>query len=146
MKTIAQSDRQSLWAVLGIVAVVFAGCANMPATKNVQVTLSGSQEVPPVTTAAKGFGTITVGEDKSVSGNVTTAGVVGVAAHIHDGAAGKNGPVIIPMVKTSDNTWSVVAGAKFTDAQYENFKAGNLYVNVHSAANKGGEVRGQIKP
>lgn len=146
MKIIGQSGRQSLWAVLSIVSVLFAGCANMPATKNVQVTLSGSQEVPPVTTAASGFGTITVGEDKSVSGNVTTAGVVGVAAHIHDGAPGKNGPVIIPMIKNSDNTWSVVAGAKFTDAQYENFKAGNLYVNVHSAANKGGEVRGQIKP
>ena len=33
-----------------------------------------------------------------------------------------------------------------TDAQYEAFKAGNLYVNVHSAANKGGEIRGQLKP
>ena len=142
MKTI----RQSLWAVLGVVAVLIAGCATMDATKNVQVTLGGGQEVPPVTTAATGSGTITVGEDKSVSGSVTTAGVVGVAAHIHDGAAGKNGPVIVPMTKTGDNTWTVAAGAKFTDAQYENFKAGNLYVNVHSAANKGGEVRGQIKP
>jgi predicted small secreted protein len=142
MKTI----RQLLWAVLGVVAVLFAGCATMDGNKNVQVTLSGSQEVPPVTTAATGSGTITVGADKAVSGSVTTSGVVGVAAHIHDGAAGKNGPVIVPMTKTGDNTWTVAAGAKFTDAQYENFKAGNLYVNVHSAANKGGEVRGQIKP
>jgi hypothetical protein len=108
--------------------------------------LSGSQEVPPVTTAATGFGTITIGADKSVSGSVNTSGIVGVAAHIHDGAAGKNGPVIVPMTKTSDNTWSFAAGAKLTDAQYENFKAGNLYVNVHSAAHKGGEIRGQLKP
>ena len=38
------------------------------------------------------------------------------------------------------------AGAKLTDAQYDSFKAGNLYVNVHSAANKGGEIRAQLKP
>jgi len=40
----------------------------------------------------------------------------------------------------------VPAGSKLTDAQYESYKAGNLYVNVHSAANKGGEIRAQIKP
>ncbi len=78
-----------------------------------------------MTTAATGSGTITVGEDKSVSGSVTTSGVAGVAAHIHEAAAGKNGPVIVPMTKTGDNTWTVAAGAKFTDAQYESFKAGN---------------------
>jgi hypothetical protein len=142
MKTIAQS----VGGVLGLVAVLFAGCATMDATKNVQVTLRGSEEVPPVTTSATGSGTITIGEDKSVSGSVTTTGVAGVAAHIHDGAAGKNGPVIIPMTKSGDSTWTVVAGSKLTDAQYETFKAGGLYVNVHSAANKGGEIRGQLKP
>ena len=110
------------------------------------VTLSGAQEVPPVTTGASGSGTITVGADKSVSGSVTTSGVAVTAAHIHVAAPDKNGPVIIPLTKTSDNTWSVPAGAKLTDAQYESYKAGDLYVNVHSAANKGGEVRGQLKP
>ena len=146
MYALKQLARQSIWVILATVAALLSGCADMATSTNVQVTLSGSQEVPPVTTAASGSGTITVGADKSVSGSVTTAGVVGVAAHIHDGAAGKNGPVIIPLTKTSDNVWSVAAGAKLTDPQYENYKAGNLYVNVHSAANKGGEVRGQIKP
>ncbi len=146
MNTIVQSGRQSLRIVMGAVALLLAGCAGMSGTNNIQVTLSGAQEVPPVTTAATGFGTITVGDDKSVSGSVTTSGVVGVAAHIHDGAPGKNGPVIVPMTKSSDNTWSIPPGAKFTDAQYDSFKAGNLYVNVHSAANKGGEIRGQLKP
>jgi hypothetical protein len=67
-------------------------------------------------------------------------------AHIHQAAAGQNGPVIIPMTRTAEGTWTIPAGAKLTDAQYEAFKAGNLYVNVHTDANKGGEVRGQIKP
>ena len=118
----------------------------MGMTDSIQVTLSGSQEVPPVTTAASGSGNITVSADKAVSGNVTTTGLVGVAAHIHDGAPGKNGPVIVPLAKSSDNSWSVPAGAKFTDAQFASYKAGNLYINVHTAAHKGGEIRGQLKP
>jgi len=145
MNTLMQSRRKSLWMLMGIVALV-AGCAGMSGSGNTQVTLSGAQEVPPVTTAATGFGTITVGGDKSVSGSVSTSGVVGTVAHIHDGAPGKNGPVIVPLTKSSDNTWTVPPGTKFTDAQYEAYKAGNLYVNVHSAANKGGEIRGQLKP
>src|SRR4051812_1943182 len=145
MNTLMQAGRKSLWMLAGIVGLI-AGCAGMSGSGNTQVTLNGAQEVPPVTTAATGFGTITVGEDKSVSGSISTSGVVGTVAHIHDGASGKNGPVIVPLTKSSDNTWTVPPGTKFTDAQYEAYKAGNLYVNVHSAANKGGEIRGQLKP
>ena len=108
--------------------------------------LSGDQEVPPVTTTAKGSGTITISADKSVSGSVTTTGMPGTMAHIHEGAAGKNGPVVIPLSKTGDGVWSVPAGAKLTDEQYKSFEAGDLYVNVHSAAHQGGEIRAQLKP
>jgi hypothetical protein len=113
---------------------------------DVKVTLSGGEEVPPVTTSASGMGTITVNDDKTVSGSVTTKGVMGLAAHIHAAAPGKNGPPIITLTKEGDDKWSVPAGAKLTDEQYAAFKAGNLYVNVHSAANKPGEIRGQLKP
>jgi hypothetical protein len=106
--------------------------------------LSGANEVPPVKTAASGKGTITVGDDGSVSGSVTTTGVQGMAAHIHTGAADKNGPVIIPLTKDGD-TYKVPAGAKLTPDQMKAFKAGELYVNVHSADNKGGEIRAQLK-
>jgi len=108
------------------------------------VALSGANEVPPVKTAASGKGTITVGDDGSVSGSVTTTGVQGLAAHIHTGAADKNGPVIIPLTKDGD-TYKVPAGAKLTPDQMKAFKAGELYVNVHSADNKGGEIRAQLK-
>lgn len=113
--------------------------------QTVKVALSGDKEVPPVQTKATGNGTVTVAQDKSVSGSVKTSGVEGTAAHIHDGAPGKNGPVIIPLTKNGD-TWSVPAGSKLNDEQYKNFQAGNLYVNVHSAANKNGEIRGQLTP
>ncbi|NBT68689.1 MAG: CHRD domain-containing protein [Betaproteobacteria bacterium] len=116
------------------------------AAQAINVSLSGSQEVPAVTTSASGSGTITIAPDLSVSGSVTTMGVDGTMAHIHMAATGQNGPVIVPMTKTTDQVWSIPTGAKLTDAQYQSFKAGNLYVNVHSAANKGGEIRGQLKP
>jgi hypothetical protein len=112
----------------------------------VSVLLIGANEVPALNIATSGSGSFTVGADKSVSGSVTTSGVAGVAAHIHVGAAGKNGPVAVGLTKTSDNSWSAPAGAKFTDAQYDAYKAGETYVNVHSAANKGGEIRGQLRP
>src|SRR3954447_13212714 len=134
--------RASMALVAGVLAVS-SGMALAAATK---VTLSGDQEVPPVTTSASGNGTITVGDDKSVSGSVTTSGIAGMAAHIHEAAAGKNGPVAVPLTKTSDNVWSVPPGAKLNDAQFKSYKAGHLYVNVHSEAHKDGEIRGQLKP
>jgi len=118
--------------------------AAAPSGSNVM--LDGKQEVPPVNTAATGSGTITVLMDHSVSGTVTTTGVAGTAAHIHLAAKGASGPVIVPLNKTGDNTWAVPPGIRFNDTQYEAYKLGNLYVNVHSAAHPGGEIRGQIMP
>ena len=111
---------------------------------NVKVTLSGANEVPPVTTSASGEGTISIADDGAVSGSVSTKGVQGTAAHIHMGAAGKNGPVAVPFTKDGD-TYKAPAGAKLNADQLKAFKAGELYVNVHSAANPGGEIRGQLK-
>jgi hypothetical protein len=138
--------RQTLLGVVGAAAILIAGYPGASWSQEVKIALSGSQQVPPVTTSASGSGSVTVAPDKAVSGSVTTTGVAAIAAHIHQAAAGQNGPVIIPLTKTADNVWSVPAGAKLTDEQFTAFKAGNLYVNVHSAANKGGEIRGQLKP
>ena len=134
------SSRPSLF----VSAALLAGCAAMGP---VQVNITGAEEVPPATTSATGSGSVTVGEDKSVSGSFKLQNAAHItAAHIHAGAAGKNGPVIIPLQKSADNDWAVPPGAKLTDAQYESYKAGELYVNFHSAKYKGGEIRGQIQP
>ena len=146
MNALTQIRRGSLWVLLWAAVALFAGCATTSADKSIRVTLSGAEQNPPVTTSGSGSGTFTVGEDKSISGSITTTGVEGSVAHIHLAGKGKNGPVIIPLTKTSDNAWSVPAGAKLTDAQYESYKAGDLYVNVHSAKFKPGEIRGQLMP
>ena len=147
----ASRIRKIVGTGVGIAALVLAGCAEMGSMMHthhmVNVTLTGAEEVPPVATSARGAGTITVNADHSVGGSVTTTALAGaVAAHIHTGARGQNGPIAVGLVKTSDNVWSVPAGARMTDAQYEAFRAGNTYVNVHTPANKGGEIRGQLTP
>jgi hypothetical protein len=113
---------------------------------DVKVTLTGAEETPPVTTSASGVGTITIAADKSVSGTIKTTGIDGTVAHIHVGAPGVAGPVIITLTKGEGGVWSVPPGSKLTDEQYASFKAGNLYVNVHSAEHKPGEIRAQLKP
>jgi len=138
--------RRTLLAVFGVMAVFVAMGAGMASAVDVTVTLSGSQEVPPVTTSATGSGKITVAADQSISGSIKTTGIKGTAAHIHMAAPGANGPVIVPLTKDGDDGWAVGPGAKLQDAHYQAFKDGNLYVNVHTDANKGGEIRGQIKP
>lgn len=125
-----------------------AGCvlASAPAlAATMQVKLSGDEEVPAVKTGGSGAGSITINDDGSVSGSVTASGFAPTAAHIHEGAAGTNGKVIVPFTKDGDK-FSAPAGAKLTPDQLNAFKAGNLYVNIHSAAHPGGEVRAQLKP
>ena len=100
--------------------------------------------MPPVQTSASGDGTISVADDGTVSGSVTTKGIQGTAAHIHMGAPGSNGPVFVPFTKDGD-TYKAAAGAKLNADQLKAFKSGQLYFNVHSAANPNGEIRGQLK-
>lgn len=133
------------WPLAAALSVMFLA-TGVALAANVPVSLTGAQEVPPVATAASGSGAITINADKTVSGSVTTKGITGVAAHIHDGAVGKNGGVAVPLAKDGDGKWTVPAGARLTDAQYAAFEKGDLYVNVHSAAHPDGEIRGQLKP
>ena len=87
-----------------------------------------------------------VAADGALSGTINMKGVLGTMAHVHMGARGVNGPVIISSTKTSDGIWSVPAGTTLNTDRLTAYKAGSLYVNVHTDANKGGEVRAQLLP
>jgi len=141
-------------SMLAIVAVIaLAGCAGMrdklpdwvPGSGAMKVSLSGGEEVPPAKSDGKGSGSFRVAEDGTLTGSVTTEGVKGTMAHIHQAAKGQNGPVIVPLTKNGD-TYSVPEGRKLTADQIKALKDGNLYVNVHSDRYKGGEVRAQLQP
>lgn len=128
-----------------VLLCIIAGAASALAAE-VKVSLGGAEEVPPVSTRAAGSGVLTIKEDMSVSGGIATTGVAATMAHIHVGKAGTNGPVAITLTRNGDYGWTVPPGAKLTEAQYQAYRAGELYVNVHSEAHKGGEIRGQLIP
>jgi hypothetical protein len=111
---------------------------------DVKVNLLGDQEVPPVSTTAKGSGTISIHPDMTVTGGIKTTGIEATMAHIHVGAAGANGPIAIGLMRGGEGAWQVPMGSKLTEEQYRAYKAGELYVNVHSVEHKGGEIRGQL--
>lgn len=106
--------------------------------------LTGEQEVPPVITSGNGTGEFTVAQDGTISGSITTHGVPGTMAHIHQGAIGTNGPVIITLNRGEGGVWTVPPGSKLTAEQLSLYRTGALYVNVHTDANKGGEIRTQL--
>ena len=143
MMTLANLRRLLRPAVVAAAGLALTGGVS---AQTVKLTLSGAAEVPPASTSASGTGTITVAPDRTISGSVTTTGMKGTMAHIHEAAAGANGPVAIPLVRDGDGKWAVPAGTKLDDARFAAFKAGKLYVNVHSAQYPGGEVRAQLQP
>jgi hypothetical protein len=144
MHTLRQTHRRTAAVVWSSALAAIATCLSMTAMSET-LTLEGKNEVPPVTSTATGTAMVTIGADRSVKANVTASGVTATASHIHMGAAGANGPVIVPFAKTGDNAFAAGPDAKLTEEQYAAYKAGNLYVNVHSAANPGGEIRAQLK-
>jgi hypothetical protein len=136
---------RSLLALVAPLALLLMASANLYAQQPpMSISLNGSSVVPPVTTSAMGTGQIKVLPDRTVSGSVKVSGLVPTMAHIHEGAAGKNGPAIITLTKIADDTFTVPAAAKLTAAQYKSYLAGKLYVSVHSAQYPNGEIRAQL--
>jgi len=108
--------------------------------------MTAAQEVPVNASAASGSGRLVVDPaTRAVSGGITLTGITATAAHIHTGAVGVSGPVIVPLTDGGGGVWSVPASTVFTAAQLMAYKQGGLYFNAHSAAFPGGEIRGQIR-
>ncbi len=108
--------------------------------------LASAAEVPPVTSPGKGSATASLDTTtKTLTWTVTYSGLSGpaTAGHIHGPAAlGANAGVLVPF--SGDLASPIKGSATLSDAQVSDLEAGKLYVNLHTAANKPGEIRGQL--
>jgi hypothetical protein len=125
--------------------VIWASTLTVSEAGQQALQLSGSSETPAVSTKASGTATLNVDDNGMVSGGIKTSGIDGTAAHIHMGAAGASGPPIITLERAGKDQWMVPAGAKLSVEQLRAYKKGELYVNVHSKAHPGGELRAQLE-
>jgi hypothetical protein len=131
--------------------------------KKFTATLSGKDEVPPKNTKATGTAEFTLSSDgKTMNYKVSVKDIDKVTmAHIHQGKAGVNGPVVVVLFKansptgpengvlsqgniTSDKLEGPLKGKQISDL-VKLIEDGNAYSNVHTQQNPKGEIRGQIK-
>ena len=138
-------NRQILRGGIAAVALLAASGAFAQEMK-MKADLTGAQEVPPVTTQGKGSAEVNFDPaSKKLSWTVTYSGLSGppTAAHFHGPAeAGKNAGVAVPIPNQAKSP--VTGSATLTDAQAADLQAGRYYINIHTAANQGGEIRGQV--
>ena len=130
---------------LACTATVLLAASAFAATVNLKAELKSSNEVPPVDSQGSGSVTATfdtASKQLSWKGNVTGLSGPATAAHFHSAESGKNGAVVVPIAGADKGTFE--GSATLTDAQAEDLMAGKWYVNIHTAANKAGEVRGQV--
>jgi hypothetical protein len=138
------SNTKTMLAMLALGAsVAFAGPAF---AEKMKATLDGKSEVPP--NASAGTGTADIDYDaatRKLSWTLTYTGLSGpaTAAHFHGPAEpGKNAGVAVAIPNATSSP--AEGSATLTDAQAADLMAGKYYVNVHTAANPGGEIRGQV--
>jgi hypothetical protein len=138
------SNTRIMLATLALGAAV--GFAGPAFADKMKATLDGASEVPPTTTAGKGAADIDYDPaTKKLSWKVTYSGLSGpaTAAHFHGPAeADKNAGVKVPIPNATSSP--AEGSATLTDEQAADLMAGKYYVNVHTAANPGGEIRGQV--
>jgi hypothetical protein len=154
MTFVSRFLRETAWLVVPLsMAGLLVACgggggsdnSSSTTTTTKTATLTGEQEVPPVSSGAIGSGTLSLNRASgALSGSVKLDGVTATVAHIHEGAVGANGGVVVALTETTPGTWSVPSGTILTASQIASFDAGRLYFNAHSATNGTGEIRGQI--
>jgi len=138
--------RASTLAVGITAALTLASASAFAETVTYKAALKASTEVPPTTSMGTGtadftFDTVT----KKITWTVTYSGLTGpaTAAHFHNPAtATENAPATVPL--SGALTSPLKGDATLTDAQAADLAAGKMYFNIHTAANPGGEIRGQV--
>jgi CHRD domain len=144
-------SRRHLVVAACLTGIMTWAAPSQAAPQSFKVALTGAQQVPPVQTSATGTADLSYDPvTRVVTWNVTCSGLSGppTMAHFHGpAAAGKNGPVVIWLTEKGKPAATPIKGeATLTAEQAQQFNAGEWYINVHTQANPGGEVRGQVVP
>jgi hypothetical protein len=153
MKTNSLKKRQKktgrLISLMGLVLLTIVAAPAYGQVFQISVPMNGAQEVPPVATPGTGLGTIIVNmATATISGTVSFSGLTSptTAGHIHVAPAGVNGPVIIPMIEglgVTEGTMLIPETPLFPEHMVA-LNNNQLYLNIHTTNNLGGEIRGQI--
>lgn len=121
----------------------------LPNTIFIDAMLNGAQEVPAVSTNA--YGVATFGLSKTfdqITFDIVADGLSGpiTGAHLHNGALGAAGGVAVDLSSSisGNRITGTISGAAVTNTLITNILTGDIYINVHTAANPGGEIRGQV--
>ena len=136
----------ALGLALALVAIGVASAAPH-ATHQLRATLNGGQEVPKQTfkvTGATGTFTATMTNQGKITWKLSYKGTSGavMAAHIHLAKAGVSGPVVVPLCGPCHSGQTGTGTA--TAAQVKAIESHGAYVNIHTAKNPAGEIRGQL--
>jgi hypothetical protein len=119
-----------------------------PVTFAASVALSGGNEVPAVNTTATGVALLRLTADNKLYSKITVSNLETndalTMAHIHKGAAGANGGVLIGLCSSAAD-FNVTKVNSPTSDVINSIKADALYVNVHSTSKTSGIIRGQIR-
>ena len=164
---------RSTTLIVALASVVLGACSDddngttAPPAERFTATLTGANEVPAVTTSASGTATFTAVGDTAISYSVSVSGLTGMTmGHIHTGAAGVNGGVLVWLAPPNGSAPApaaglqngVVASGRFNaswirgvggappssrDSLKRLLRSGNAYVNFHTSTFGGGELRGQ---
>jgi CHRD domain len=137
-----------LGIAMAIVAIGFAASAQQAVTYKAHLT--AKDEVPPNASTGAGDGTFVLNPaTKELTWTVTFSGLSGpaTAAHIHGPAApGANAGVVVPFDPPKAPAGEIKGSKVLTDEQIADLRGGKYYANIHTDANKGGEIRGQLMP
>ncbi len=107
--------------------------------------LTGAEQTPPTASAARASGAATLNRGtRLLQATVTTSGLSGASVHIHEGARGINGPIVLSLMESPAGSGQWSGQSVLSSTQVDTLLAGDMYFDVHTAAFPNGEIRGQL--